>query len=269
MDFLDPALLHVLPGYLILGALAGFCAGLLGIGGGTILVPGLFFLLKNFGEGIHDEDILMHTVLATSMAIIMPTGISSSWAQIKRKAVDWDAVKLMAPGLVLGSIAGVVLVSHLNSAILQLIFSIGLYGIVISLITKKEIEHSYPILKKSVCAVPSSFVFGIASALLGIGGAVLNVPYLNRAGWPLKTVIASASVLGVILSFPAIVSYILTGEGVTGFIDVTAIIMIVPVSVLIAPLGVRVSHALPVAKLKLMFAVFLILVATKMLFELI
>lgn len=269
MDFIDPGLLAVLPGFIVLGLVVGFCAGLLGIGGGLILVPGLYYLLKTFGDTGGNENVLMHTALATSMSIIIPTGLSSSWAQIKRKAVDWSAVKLMVPGLVIGASLGVILVSRMDSNMLKMIFAVGLYGIVLSIIKKRDEAKPNLTLRKPLWAVPVSMAFGVAATLLGIGGAVLNVPYLNKSGTPLKNAIATGSVLGVIVAFPATVGYIIAGHGTLGYINAAAFAMIVPVSVLIAPLGVKASHALPVHKLKILFAGLLILVATKMLIELI
>lgn len=266
MDFIDPSLLSLLPYTLLLGCIVGFLAGLLGVGGGTVLVPALYYIFKTQGLG---GEALMHTALATSIATILPTGLSSSLAQIRRKAVDWDAVKLMAPGLVIGVVGGIFLVTRLDSTVLQFIFAFGLYGIAASIIFKKEAEKSLAVLKNRGAAFGFTFIFGVLSTLLGIGGAVLNVPYLNRAGWPLKTAIAAGSVLGVVVAIPAIIGYILTGDGGFGYIHVPAFLMIVPMSVLIAPFGVRASHALPVKTLKIVFACVLFAVATKMFFEVI
>jgi uncharacterized membrane protein YfcA len=209
----------------------------------------------------------MHTALATSMAIILPTGLSSSWAQIKRKAVDWPSIKLMAPGLMIGVVLGIGIVSKMSSEILKIIFSVGLTCIALSIIFKKENAVSYPVLKKLKCAIPFSMMFGVVATFLGIGGAVLNVPYLNRAGLPLKTAIATGSVLGVFISLVATIGYLFSGHGSSGYIHTMAFLMVVPASVLVAPLGVKVSHAIPVEKLKVMFASLLILVAAKMFFE--
>ncbi len=260
-------ILVMLPSFLLLGVFVGFCAGLLGIGGGLILVPGLYYLLKHGGLEGQSEDVLIHTALATSMTIILPTAISSSWAQIKRKAVDWPAIKLMTPGLVLGVSAGIFLVSKVESEILKIIFSVGLTAIACSIIFKKENSASYPVLYKKMVAIPASIIFGIFATFLGIGGAVLNVPYLNRAGLPLKTAIASGSVLGAIIALIATVGYVISSYGGTNYIHYMAFLMIVPASVLMAPVGVRVSHKIPVTKLKIMFATLLILVAAKMCFE--
>lgn len=264
---MGPELFIVLPSFLILGIFVGFCAGLLGIGGGLILVPGLYYLLKQIGLESQSEDVLIHTALATSMAIILPTAISSSWAQIKRKAVDWPSIKRMTPGLMIGVMIGILIVSKINSEILRIIFSIGLTGIAFSIIFKKENAASFPVLNKMICTVPFSMVFGILSTFLGIGGAVLNVPYLNRGGLPLKTAIATGSVLGGVVAFAATLGYMLSSANGSGYINYMAFVMIVPASVLMAPVGVRVSHKIPVARLRIIFAVMLMLVAAKMFFE--
>lgn len=264
---MESELLIVLPCFLALGAFVGFCAGLLGIGGGLILVPGLYYLLKHFGMETQSDDALMHIALATSMAIILPTAISSSWAQIKRKAVDWPSIKMMTPGLVVGVVIGIIVVAGIDSQVLKIIFSVGLTAIAASIIFKKEDSPSYPILNKKMCAIPFSVVFGILATFLGIGGAVLNVPYLNRGGLPLKTAIATGAVLGAVIAFIATLGYLVSGHGTTGYINLMAVLMIVPASVLMAPIGVKISHNIPVAKLKVIFATVLILVAAKMMFE--
>ena len=255
-------ILVMLPSFLILGVFVGFCAGLLGIGGGLILVPGLYYLLKHAGLETSSDEVLIHTALATSMAVILPTSLSSSWAQIKRKAVDWPSIKLMMPGLVIGVTIGLMVVSGMKSEILKIIFSIGLTLIAISIIFRKDNSQSLPILKQKICAIPFSIIFGILATFLGIGGAVLNVPYLNRGGLPLKTAIATGTVLGVVISVVATIGYLFAGS-----INFLAVIMIVPTSVLMAPVGVKVSHKIPVEKLKIMFASVLIIVAAKMFYE--
>ncbi len=257
----------ILPFFLTLGAFVGLCAGLLGIGGGLILVPGLYYLFQYIGVDGQDKDILIHTALATSMAIILPTGLSSSWAQIKRQAVDWNFVKLLTPGLVVGVIIGIILVPEIKSDILKVIFAIGLTVIALSMILKKETSSVFPLLQKQFMALPFSMVFGILATFLGIGGAVLNVPYMNRAGLPLKTAIATGSVLGVVISFIATIGYLISGHGTFGYINMMAFLMIVPASVMMAPVGVKLSHAIPVKKLKMIFSSLLIVLAIKMIFE--
>jgi uncharacterized membrane protein YfcA len=264
---MNPDLILMIPSFVALGAFVGFCAGLLGIGGGLILVPALYYLFKIFGMVDGGDDIFIHTALATSMAIILPTGISSSWAQIKRKAVDWTMIRLMTPGLMMGVICGIFLVTKMEGDVLKIIFAIGLSLIALSMIFKREHSKIFPILIQKKCAYPFSILFGIVAIFLGIGGAVMNVPYLNRAGIPLKSAIATGTVLGVIISFVATIGYVVSGDGALGYINIESLLMIVPASILMAPLGVKVSHALPVSKLRIILASLLVIVSINMIYE--
>ena len=260
-------LMFSFPEFVFLGAFAGFCAGLLGIGGGIILVPGLYFLLPH-AEGFYRGDApLMQTALATSMAVILPTGLSSSWAQIKREAVDFSLVRIMAPGLALGVVLGLFLVARFDGDVLKFIFAVGLYGVAASIAFRREDAIVYPSLMRYIIALPMSTLFGMAATFLGMGGAILNVPYLVRAGVPLKKAIGTGSFLGVIVSFVATAGYVLGSKAETGLIHLWAVLMIVPASVMMAPLGVRASHALPVSKLKIIFSILLVGVASKMLYD--
>lgn len=277
MDIFSAEFLTVLPFFVILGCFVGFIAGLLGVGGGAVLVPALYYIGQHFYADTLSPEVLMHTALGTSMAIIIPTGLSSSRAQIKRKAVDWAAFRFMAPGLVIGVVVGIFVVSGLKSAQLQLIFAVGLYVLAALIYFKKEGGPAYPSLLKPVAATLSTSLIGIFSTLVGIGGATLNVPYLSRAGVPLHKAIATSSVLGVVISIPAALGFVVMGgaggthlgsvPGFLGFINMTAWVLIVPFSVLCAPLGVKASHAMPVRKLKIVFAILLCVIATKMAVE--
>lgn len=260
MDFLIGEVWSVLPLFAVLGCVVGFAAGLLGIGGGGILVPALYYIGAHFLNADVSADELMHMALATSMAVIVPTGLSSSAAQIKRKAVEWDIFKRMAPALVIGVILGVYVVSELKNSALQIVFAIGLYFLSALIFFKKEDAAAFPALLKRIVTFPAAVLIGVFSTLVGIGGASLNVPYLARAGIPIHRAIATSSVLGVVISVPAAL-------GLVGFIYWPAWVLIVPFSVLFAPLGVRASHALPIVKLKIAFAVLLCLIASKMAFD--
>lgn len=278
MDLFSLDFLAILPFFVGLGCFVGFLAGLLGVGGGAILVPALYYIGEHYYGDALSHDLLMHTALGTAMAIIIPTGLSSSRAQIKRNAVDWSAFKALAPALVVGVAIGIFVVSGLKSVQLQMIFSIGLYFLASLIFFKKEAAEPHSIMMKWYIAAPSSAVIGVFSTLVGIGGATLNVPYLSRAGVPMHRAIATSSVLGVVISIPATLGYVLIGgeggsadaiqaPGFLGFVNFIAWGIIFPFSVLMAPIGVRASHALPVKKLKTVFAVLLVIIATKMLFE--
>ena len=257
-----------------LGVGVGFLAGLLGIGGGIVLVPALIAYGHYFYDGIVDESVLMHMALGTSLAIIVPTGVSSAWAQIKRKAVDWNALRKLVPGLMIGLCVGVITAAKLDGGVLQIIFALGLYGIAALIVKTPAPHHVYPKLLSWPVVVPVTGSIGVVATLMGLGGSILNIPYMTYAGVPLHRAIATGSVLGVLVSAPAAIGFVLTGWSVPdlppemlGFINMKAWICVVPFSMLVAPLGVKVSHKLDVKKLRRFFAIFVLIVATKMLWN--
>ena len=213
---------------------------------------------------------LMPMALATSMSVIIPTGLSSSYSQIKRQAVRWDAFKSMAFGLVLGVCLGIFVVSKIENNTLRLVFSFGLFAMAALIYFKKETNRTHPLMLKYFISTPIAFGIGVLATMLGIGGAILNIPYLNRAGIPLRNAIATSSVLGVVVAVPAVIGFIVTGlsqgHPLLHF-NLLAWIIIAPLSVLMAPLGVKASHALPAQRLKLLLAGMLVCIATRMFFE--
>lgn len=259
------------------GGIAGLLAGLLGIGGGTILVPALVVYGHYFYPGKMSDDIIMHMALGTSLAIIIPTGMSSARAQIKRKAVDWDVLKRLVPGLMIGVLLGVVTAAHLGSDALQIIFAVGMYALTFLIARKPKPEHTYPKLLEWPVVVPSTCATGFIAPLMGIGGSIVNIPYMTYAGVTLHRAIATGSVLGIIVSIPAVVGFIVAGAAseyvlppeFIGYINMKAWLCIVPFSMLVAPLGVRLSHKMDVNRLRQVFACFVFIIATKMLWNVI
>lgn len=260
----------------VLGSAAGLLAGLLGVGGGTVLVPALYVLGHTLYADVLSSDQVIHVAIGTSLAVIIPTGLSAAWAQSRRGMMNWTVVRLMAPGQAVGVVFGLWAVSFLRSDFLQLIFALGLFGL--SFLTAKKIEpkHIMPTGLEKKYAGPASFGVGFVSSLLGIGGAILNVPYLSFSGVPFREAIASASVLGVLVALPAAIGFGVIGGGLEGdgmpdyfwgYINLKAWALIVPFSMMVAPLGVRLSHLLPVARLRTGFAIFLAVVACKMLWD--
>lgn len=260
----------------VLGSVAGLLAGLLGVGGGTVLVPALYVLGHTLYASSLSPDQVMHSAIGTSLAVIIPTGLSAAWAQSRRGMINWTVVRLMAPGQVIGVVFGIWAVSFLRGDFLQLIFALGLFGL--SFLTAKKIEpkHIMPAGLEKKYAGPASLGVGFVSSLLGIGGAILNVPYLSFSGVPFREAIASASVLGVLVALPAAIGFGVIGGGAAGdgmpdyfwgYINLKAWVLIVPFSMMVAPLGVRLSHLLPVARLRTGFAIFLVVVACKMLWD--
>jgi uncharacterized membrane protein YfcA len=256
-----------------LGIVAGFLSGLLGIGGGIVLVPGLLGIGHMVYADRLGDDILMHMALGTSLAIIIPTGMSSALAQIRRKAVNWVAVKRMVPGLVFGVSLGIIIASKLDGGALQMVFAVGLFGIAALIVRPPKPQHVYPNLLNWSVVAGSTASIGCLGTLLGISGSTLNIPYMNFAGLPLRQAIASSSVLGVSVAIPAAIGFLLIGVDnrlppeFLGYINLKAWLCIVPFSIMMAPLGVRTSHHIEPIKLRLILVGFILIVATKMLWD--
>ncbi len=258
--------------YSLVGAVAGVLAGLLGIGGGLVIVPMLVFC---FGLQDVSDDRIMHLALGTSMASIVFTAASSASAHHKRKGVEWVVVRRTVAGLLLGTFAGSCVVAMLSTGLLKGFFVVFLYYVATQMILghKPKPSRSLP---GPVGMFGAGSVIGLVSSWVGIGGGTLSVPFMVWHNIPLKSAIGTSAALGFPIAVAGTVGYLYNGIGVTdrpayslGYVYLPALAGIVLVSVLTAPLGVRLAHALPVDKLKRIFAVLLYVVATRMLVSLI
>ena len=255
-------------GLIILGCFAGFLAGLLGIGGGVVLVPGLYAVFSVLG---YEHESLMHLCVGTSLAIIVPTGYSAARSHFKRGSCDMALLKQIGIGIALGVLSGTTIASALEGETLKAIFAVTISILaIIMLIDPKRFTLISHMPKQPVPAI-AGFVIGNISTLIGIGGATLSVPFMSLCKTPIRTAIGTASGLGLVISIPAAIGFIIIGwntEGLPpfsfGFVNVAAWLAIIPFSVLVAPLGSRMTHAVPVDLMRKGFAGFMILVSIKM-----
>ncbi|HRQ60886.1 MAG TPA: sulfite exporter TauE/SafE family protein [Alphaproteobacteria bacterium] len=269
MDFDIELWMTLLPALAVLGLVAGFLAGLLGVGGGIVLVPGLFYIFSALG---FPEAHLMHVCVGTSLAVIVPTGLSSALAHHKRGNVDTYNLKTLGIGTVIGVGAGTVLADSLSSTALQYVFAVVILLLaalmVISL--RKDI-----ILRQSMPPQPFSSlmgaVVGVVSTLVGIGGATMNVPFMTMCKVPIHKAIGTSSALGLFISIPAVIGFVAIGWGESGvppyslgFVNIPAFLLIVPLSVLAAKWGAAAAHKASVPMMRKVFAFFLVLVSLKL-----
>ncbi|WP_027179925.1 sulfite exporter TauE/SafE family protein [Maridesulfovibrio bastinii] len=254
--------------FIILGAVAGILAGLLGIGGGLVIVPILVFSFTPLG---FPQEHLMHMALGTSMASIIFTSISSSMAHHKRGAVRWSIFKSITPGIIVGTFLGTCLASVMNTTLLKSIFVIFLYYVASQMLLniKPKPTRTMP---GTVGMFGSGGVIGAVSSLVGIGGGTLCVPFMTFCNIEMHTAVGTAAAIGLPIALAGTAGYIWNGIGVAGvpdwsigYVYLPALIGIVAASMFTAPFGVKLSHSLPVSKLKKVFAVLLIVVATRML----
>lgn len=259
--------------YLIgLGAVAGFMAGLLGVGGGIILVPGLYMIFEQVhGSVPFDMGHLMHICVGTSLAIIIPTGLSSARAHYRRGGVEIKVLKDVGVGVVIGVCIATLMAGMFDIKTMKMIFATALLllGALMIIDPSKLVQRS---------ALPGQPIIGIAgsiigalSALIGIGGATMSVPYMTIHGMKIHKAVGTASALGLIISIPAALGYVIIGWGAAGlppyslgYVNMLAWLCIIPASVLCAPWGAAVAHKVSVKTLRVMFGMFVILVAMDM-----
>ena len=259
----------LVPLLLAIGAFAGVLAGLLGVGGGIVIVPILFHLFSGFGV---EPALAMPLAVGTSLSTIMLTSISSARKHYAKGGVDaqlvagWAAPVLA--GVLIGSLAPLVIDgSQVKTWFGWMLMVVSLHMLASSR-WKLELFEQLP-------GMPLQYLLGVAvgalSALLGIGGGTLMVPLLTLFAFPIHRAVSTASVFGLIISVPATAIYVASGWGrpdlpplTTGYVNWAAFAILVPMSMLFAPLGVKLAYSLNVAPLKRVFAVFLCLVGLKM-----
>lgn len=265
------ALLGLIGGLLITGAIAGVLAGLLGVGGGIVIVPVLIIVAEWFDI---PQEVAMLTVVGTSLATIIPTSISSAIAHNRRGAIDRAILRGWIPAIFLGALLGGVASKTLGSDGLTLIFGAVALLVAVNLALPKPMvlsdEPPSTCLGQSAVALPIGFV----SALMGIGGGTLAVPAMTMMSVAVHRAVATASVFGLAIAVPAVGGFIWNGIGVVGrppaslgFVNLPAAVILFSVSVLTAPVGARLAHVLSPRPLKLAFAAFLVVSGARMLWK--
>lgn len=254
--------------YLLTGAVAGLSAGLLGIGGGLIIVPILFFIFSN--QPVPPEHV-MHMALATSLATIIVTSISSAWAHHKRGAVLWPIVFNLSPGIIIGAWLGAMFASTLASNILRPVFGVFELLVAIHLLVnyKPDIRNTSISRTKSITG---GAVIGSISSIVGIGGGTLTVPFLLWHNISIRNAVASSAACGFPVAVAGTIAYIISGWNVTGlssynlgYVSLPAFTLIIITSIVTAPAGAHLAHKLPEKTLRIFFALFLLALSLKML----
>ncbi len=258
--------------YLAVGLIAGLLAGLLGVGGGLVIVPMLIFC---FVRQDIQPDVIMHLALGTSLASIMFTSISSFMSHHRRGAVDWPIVKRIVPGILIGTFLGTFVASRLSTGFLKGFFCAFLYAVATQMIINKKPKASRE-LPGNVGMFGVGSAIGVASALVGIGGGSLSVPFMIWCNVAAHRAIGTSAAIGFPIAVAGALGYVVNNLHTAnlppysiGYVYLPALLFIVCFSVLTAPLGAKLAHALPVDKLKRIFALFLYAVATKMAWSLI
>ena len=253
---------------LIIGAFAGVLAGLLGVGGGIVLVPAFFYAFQTLG---YDGPQLMQICLATSLATIIVTSVRSVLSHNKKGAVDWQILRSWAPGIVVGAVIGMAVVAQLRSNTLQMIF--GGLALIVGLymgLGRAGWRLGQAMPTGGMRAVLSPGV-GFLSVLMGIGGGSFGVPLMSLYNTPIHRAVATAAGFGVLIAVPAVIGFVFVNieqaapPWTIGAVNLIAFGIIIAMTLITTPWGVRLAHAMDAKPLKRVFGVFLIFVALNML----
>ena len=271
------SMIEVILVLLLAGLFAGFSAGLLGIGGGVVVVPALDIMLRHFGMPLTYS---MHMAIGSSLGVMVITAAVSVYTHNQKRAVIWPLVFKFVPGMVLGVLIGTFMVSHLSGKTLHWIFA-GflllsaaqlLWSVFFSTSQKNQVKNNESVQRViNISALKqgaAGSIIGFVGASLGIGGSIITVPYLNALRFPIRLAIATAAACSLAIAIVGAIAYVYAGWHVNallpwslGYLYLPAMLVISLSSSVAAYFGAKWAHKLPSAGLKVIFALFLILVA--------
>ena len=256
----------------VAASISGFMAGLLGVGGGIIMVPALYYAFTVLG---YDESTKMHLALGTSLAIIIPTSVMSTRTHMKYEAVDFTLIKSFGLFVAAGVLIGTFLASNLETKKLLLIFSIFSSCVGLFFIFFREKLGATPRnIPNSIKSIIGTII-GFVSVPLGIGGGSLSVPFMRLFGYSIRNAIGTSAAIGFLISVVGAASMSLSGnffDTVTtplslGYVNLPGFLVFVPVTMMMAPLGAKVVHKIDKDLLSKIFGFFLLLISARSFYE--
>lgn len=253
------------------GAFAGVLAGLLGVGGGIVIVPVLFFLFQSFGVSAESA---MVVATATSLATIVPTSISSIRSHKQKGNVDFDLLTRWALFILIGVLAGSWLVTRVDGTWLTLLFGVIATLSALNMLFRTGKSALFEALPGKAGQIVMGKSIGFFSSVVGIGGGTLSVPLLTLYNYPAHKAVGTAAAIGLIISLPGALTMLLLGStpvdapaGTYGLVNLIGFLCIVPLTVLFAPVGASLAAKLDAARLKKVFAVVLLITGLRMLLQ--
>lgn len=250
------------------GLFGGVIAGLLGVGGGIVLVPVLDTALGMVGV---DPGVRMHLAVATSLATIIPTSLSSSRSHRAKGAVDEALIKRWGLAILIGSISGALLAAHVKGAVLSAVFATVAFVVALKMLLPLD---GFTLAKREPQGLPGQVVplaVGATSSMMGIGGGTLSVPILTLCSWPIHRAVGTASLFGLLISIPGTIGYVIGGVGdprlpfgSVGYVSLIGFALIAPSTWIAAPWGAALAHRLSKRQLGMAFGGFLLIVSLRM-----
>jgi len=254
------------------GVVSGLMAGIFGIGGGAVLVPVFYQVFGMLGVS---DSVRMHVAVGSSLAIIVPTSIRSFMAHRARGAVDIDLLRSFLIPVPLGVVLASLTAAYISSGGLRTIFAVIALVVGLRLLLNRENWRIGTIVPGNPLRALIGVLIGYFSALMGIGGGIMNNTFMTLFGRPMHQAVATSSGVGVLIAIPGTVGYIWAGWGEpllppfsTGFVNWIAVALVIPVAILVTPFGVRIAHALTRRQLEIGFGLFMLFVAGRFFYSL-
>ena len=249
------------------GIVSGLLAGMLGIGGGAVLVPVFYQVLGILGV---DEAVRMHVSVGSSLAIIIPTSLSSFRAHYAQGVVDMPLLRTFAVALTLGVVLASLTAASITSYGLRAVFAAVIFLLGLRMLFNRQSWRLGDELPGAPVRFIVGAVIGYLSTLMGIGGGILNNTFMTLFGRPIHQAVATSSGVGVIISIPGTIGYIWAGWGdprlpvlSTGYINWIAVALVIPIAIFMTPYGVRLAHSLSKRQLEVWFGLFCLFVAAR------
>ena len=266
---MDYTMAYIILSYFLIGAFAGTMSGLLGIGGGMVVVPGLVFM---FAIMKMPSSIIMHMAIGTSLAVMVITTTRALMAHLRYRIKFWSIYRRIAPGVILGTIIGAFLAHFLHSQVLKIVFAVYVLLVALKMLLERK-PNPRRQLPGPVGMSLTGVVIGTKSGLLGLGGGSISIPFLIFCNVAMRTAVVVTLAIGVTIAIVGSTSFAISGlyatglpDWSTGYIHWPAWAFVAAGSLLFAPIGAKLSHRLPAPILKRVFALFLLLVAVQLLF---
>ncbi len=241
---------------------------MLGVGGGIVIVPALEIALQAVGV---DAQVRMHIAVGTSLATIIPTSISSAAAHYRRASIDFAVVRFWSPWIFLGAIAGAVIAAQVSGRALYAVFAIVATLVAINMLRPAQEKTIWNEVPRSAAGASIPAGIGVVSTLMGIGGGSMSVPAMTLMSRPVHKAVGTSALLGLVIAVPAAVGYVIAGwrnellpSWSLGYVSLVGFALIAPTTVLFAPVGARIAHALSRRRLSRLFGLFLFVVAIRM-----
>ena len=259
-------------GLALTGVVAGILAGLLGVGGGIVIVPVLYHVFSGLGI---DEAVRMHLAVGTSLATIVATSTRSMRAHRAKGAVDTELLRQLATPIIIGVLLGSLIAGGVNGGALMLVFATVALIVAIHMAFGREewrIAGQFP---TGVIRAVIGAIIGLISVLMGIGGGTLGVPILNLYNIPIHRAVGTATGFGLIIAVPGTLAMMMNGWGASGlppfslgYVNLVGFALIVPTTILAAPWGAQIAHAISRPALRRAFSAFLALTSLRMFLDL-